>query len=407
MQNVVIFSGGRGTRSIVQALLERGDCQVTTIVNAWDDGKSTGEIRRFFDMPGPSDIRKNQEAMLPKDHPHYRFFEELYQFRFPVRAEHDAVVDALLDFATGNNDFLGAAKIKDDGVLWVLRRLVEEFLAQLARREYALGQQFDFGDCSLMNCLFAGAYELLDRDFLKAAAMMGRLAHIRGRVLPASRADMKLAAIRENGEVLCSEAEIVDGKSAIRIREIFLLNAPPDRQHLKSLTPDERLAELRSLNQEVPATEAVLQAIGAADLIIYGPGTQHSSLYPTYVLKGIPEAIARNRRAPKIMITNIARDNDIPGYTAGDLIAGTQRHLSRQMRRAIKPTDLIELVLVNRPGAPRTTHHISPEVDQTDLPGLVLIPRDYEDPSSPGKHDGRLVVESCLEVLRGSLLDTV
>ena len=132
MQKVVIFSGGRGTRSIVHALLERKDCQVTTIVNAFDDGKSTGEIRRFFDMPGPSDIRKCQETMLLKDHPHSRFFEELYRFRFSVGVEHDSVVDALLEFATGGDDFLGAAKIEDDGVLWVLRRLVEALSSVVA-----------------------------------------------------------------------------------------------------------------------------------------------------------------------------------------------------------------------------------------------------------------------------------
>jgi 2-phospho-L-lactate transferase/gluconeogenesis factor (CofD/UPF0052 family) len=60
MLNVVVLNGGRGAASIIPALLCREGLNVTSVVNAYDDGKSTGEIRRFFDMLGPSDIRKVQ-----------------------------------------------------------------------------------------------------------------------------------------------------------------------------------------------------------------------------------------------------------------------------------------------------------------------------------------------------------
>ena len=64
MINIVIFNGGRGGTSIIPSLVSNPDIKLTSIVNAYDDGKSTGEIRDFFNMLGPSDIRKVQELML-------------------------------------------------------------------------------------------------------------------------------------------------------------------------------------------------------------------------------------------------------------------------------------------------------------------------------------------------------
>ena len=66
MLNVVVINGGRGASTLIPKLLDKENLYVTSIVNAYDDGKSTGEIRRFFSMLGPSDIRKVQELLLPK-----------------------------------------------------------------------------------------------------------------------------------------------------------------------------------------------------------------------------------------------------------------------------------------------------------------------------------------------------
>ena len=42
MLNVVILNGGRGASTIIPSLLERQRLHVTSVVNAYDDGKSTG-----------------------------------------------------------------------------------------------------------------------------------------------------------------------------------------------------------------------------------------------------------------------------------------------------------------------------------------------------------------------------
>ena len=57
---VVLFSGGRGSRALAQQLVGSDRVDVTLVINGYDDGASTGEVRRFLgDCLGPSDFRKN------------------------------------------------------------------------------------------------------------------------------------------------------------------------------------------------------------------------------------------------------------------------------------------------------------------------------------------------------------
>ena len=84
MINVVVFNGGRGAGSFIPELFTDQNINLTSIVNAYDDGKSTGEIRDFFDMLGPSDLRKVQELMLPKNDTYYKPNLALFRYRFPI-----------------------------------------------------------------------------------------------------------------------------------------------------------------------------------------------------------------------------------------------------------------------------------------------------------------------------------
>src|SRR3954471_20053832 len=57
---VVLFSGGRGSGALMRQLISRAGVSLTIAINGYDDGASTGEVRRFLgDALGPSDFRKN------------------------------------------------------------------------------------------------------------------------------------------------------------------------------------------------------------------------------------------------------------------------------------------------------------------------------------------------------------
>ena len=104
MLNIVILNGGRGAASIIPVLLARQGLSVTSVVNAYDDGKSTGAIRRFFGMLGPSNIRKVQELMLPQDDPDYAANLNVFRFRFPEGIENADAIAQLQSFASGRSE---------------------------------------------------------------------------------------------------------------------------------------------------------------------------------------------------------------------------------------------------------------------------------------------------------------
>ena len=61
---VVLFSGGRGSGMLSKQLLRDPRVRVTLAINGYDDGASTGEVRRFLgDALGPSDFRKNASRL--------------------------------------------------------------------------------------------------------------------------------------------------------------------------------------------------------------------------------------------------------------------------------------------------------------------------------------------------------
>ena len=61
---ILLINGGRGAKQIIPELTKHKKFKVTSLVNAYDDGQSTGEIRKFFNILGPSDIRKVNQLFL-------------------------------------------------------------------------------------------------------------------------------------------------------------------------------------------------------------------------------------------------------------------------------------------------------------------------------------------------------
>src|SRR5688572_22499869 len=86
--NVVLFSGGRGTASISEALVTHPQIQLTILVNAYDDGLSTGRLRRFIPgMLGPSDVRKNLSRLIGETDSSDRAMRFLLEYRLPAPME--------------------------------------------------------------------------------------------------------------------------------------------------------------------------------------------------------------------------------------------------------------------------------------------------------------------------------
>jgi 2-phospho-L-lactate transferase/gluconeogenesis factor (CofD/UPF0052 family) len=398
MLNVVILNGGRGAASLIPALLARQGVHLTSVVNAYDDGKSTGEIRRFFGMLGPSDIRKVQELMLPHEDYDYTSNKHLFQYRYPVIADREQAIRELHAFAKGHSEEIVGATFKNEKVRSALRTFVYEFLAGLQAIEKVEGAQFVFDDCSIMNCIYAGAFLKFHRNIEQATIFIDRLFKLRGTVLPTSIEDKKLVALRESGEMLYSEAEIVELRSNVRIDRIYLLDRPLQKQGFDSLSLSEKRYYLQRHHCYVAVSPSVRLALQQADIIVYSAGTQHSSLYPTYLSSGLAESIAVNKLALKVFVTNIGADYETPTYKASDYIRGAHRYLNLSDSRSYGMSELFDAVLINRSSTQRGDSYV--EYDEegfSDIP-IRRILDCFESPESPGKHDGSFVVRTILDL---------
>ena len=81
---VCLFCGGRGSAALVRDLLRRPDVELSLLVNAYDDGLSTGALREFIPgMLGPSDFRKNMSYLLDLYSAEQYALQRLFEYRMP------------------------------------------------------------------------------------------------------------------------------------------------------------------------------------------------------------------------------------------------------------------------------------------------------------------------------------
>ena len=81
---VVLFTGGRGSSVLSRELIRSERIALTLAINGYDDGLSTGEVRRFLgDCLGPSDFRKNASRLATELHTCDERLIKLLDLRFP------------------------------------------------------------------------------------------------------------------------------------------------------------------------------------------------------------------------------------------------------------------------------------------------------------------------------------
>lgn len=376
--SVVVFSGGRGSSVLSRELIARRDVRLTLAINGYDDGLSTGEVRRFLgDSLGPSDFRKNASLLARTLGSCDPALIDLLDVRLPEGATRDTALARLRDVAEPR-----------------LRERLQAFEDELARS----GRPFDFNDCSVGNLVFAGCFLRAGRRFNAAVddycALLGLPPGLVDNVSDGT--DAYLVAVDLGDRLLASEADIVDAKRRNRIKDIFLIGRRLDEAEAEALArlgPAEMTARLRSLEREIPVNPRLLDRIAAADIIVYSPGTQHSSLFPSYLTKGLSPALAANLTAIKLLITNIQADAEIPDTTAVEIIERAIYYLQEKGTRAVPAPCLITHYVMNDPRASEEAVPYVPlgRLDSIEDPRLVRI-GNYED-GVTGRHDAAKVLE--------------
>jgi 2-phospho-L-lactate transferase/gluconeogenesis factor (CofD/UPF0052 family) len=411
--NVVLFSGGSGTQSITEAFLKHPQISLTILINAYDDGHSTGRLRRFIPgMLGPSDVRKNINRLMPQSDERHRALRFLSDHRLPVGMEHPRGMDfvqriAKSEWSCQSPDLTAKFEQLSIKQARTFAGFFQTFF-EYAAEQAAQGNRFDFTDCALGNILFAGCYLKEDRDFNSTVDAFAPFYEIESRLLNITQGEnLFLIARKQDGDVLWSEAEIVSAQNPSKIDDIFLIDENLYRCAVAQSPVDigeflARAVRTPSINPEAK------QALESADVIVYGPGTQHSSLFPSYITRGVAEAIVRNQTADKILISNIRRDFDMQEEDAGDLARKFLAALSRKGEVAIHWKDAVTHSFFQNQDRQQQTgqHHgvasyIPFDAATFSFPLESVTLRDWED--QEGRHAGGFVLDELQQIVQSRI----
>ncbi|MET0424798.1 MAG: uridine diphosphate-N-acetylglucosamine-binding protein YvcK [Actinoplanes sp.] len=264
---VVAFGGGHGLSASLRALRRCSrevELDITAVVTVGDDGGSSGRLRAERDaLLPPGDLRQALAA-LAADEPTDQRTAALLQYRFA------AVPPA------GGGDPAGG---RSDPLVG-----------------HAVG-----------NLLLLGLMEMLGDPVVAldhAAAMVGA----QGRVLPMARhkvgieADVRGADPEQPGEVVT-----VRGQHAVAVAH----------GHVEAV---------RIAPSDPPTCPQVINAIAAADWLIFGPGSWYTSVLPHLMVPGLAAAITASP-ASRLVTLNLAADNETLGLSVADHLAALHWYL--------------------------------------------------------------------------------
>lgn len=402
MPAIVLFSGGRGSATILRAALAVPNSNVTVVINGYDDGLSTGAIRHLVGgFLGPSDFRKTISNVSLGAGPSRQALAHVLETRL------------------GQSELAQLWKTPEIGALTSLRnyvpdlsvkilRDVELFIQGFRSQHQTLDRLFEFAsEIALGNLVFAGAFEMYDRDFNKAVRQVNDAFTPELRILNVTDGtNLYLSAIKESGETLWDEASIVGPQDSTQIVDLMLTTLPLRdlaRTTFSTEVPDIR--RLSALTVTPSPNDEAIEAILNADAIIYGPGTQHSSLFPSYMTGGIGEAIRLSMAQRKILVMNLADDHDIGAENALSLVEKFHSYMSRGGEISIPLNQLASDILVTRDFMDRSSREVMVDFgSQCRATGIRLALGNWS--LNQATHHGQYVVQVSLSEFRAKSYTT-
>ncbi len=404
MIEVVVFTGGRGSAVLSRRLLTHPEIRLTLAINGYDDGASTGEVRRFLgDALGPSDFRKNASRAAEATRSCSDALVQLLDARIPESASPDEIHRCLARLSHGCTPCDGVVAdgvdLPPDEARRVAARLAT-FLDALA----ASDRMFRFSDSAIGNLVFAGSYLRCRRRFNEAVddycALLGLPPGLVENVTDGSNA--WLVALDVEGRVLGTEEAIVDSRHANRIADIFLIDhalSAVEIEQLSASGPSSAQAFFAAHEARPALNPRFAERIDNADVIVYAPGTLHSSLFPSYLTPHLGDRIAGNLRAVKLLVTNLRYDAEIAGESAVSLVERALFYLSEKGTRWRPSPCLITHYLLNDPSQAEDAAPYVPlgQLKALEDPRLVRI--GYFEDGVSGRHDAAAVFEPFIESL--------
>lgn len=292
-RSAVAIGGGTGLPVVLRGLLAAG-FDTTAVVTVADDGGSSGHLRRELGMLPPGDIRNCLVALAEPESE----LAAVFQYRFPAG-------EGLAGHALGN--------------------------------------------------LIIAALADIEGGFAEAVDAAGRLLNVRGRVLPATLADVVLSGRDRDGRLVIGQAKVAetDGPIArVCLEPAGVAGYPP-----------------------------ALDAIRNADVVVIGPGSLFTSIIPNFLVDGVTEALTHSD-ARVVYVCNVA---NMRGETAGMDAAD---HVDALVAHGLGGS--IDVVLVDEPTSAERLHAVKTGPAQRariQAEGISVVSADLVDPADPARHD--------------------
>jgi uncharacterized cofD-like protein len=312
--HVVAIGGGSGLAVALRGLKARVGEEIGSlqaVVTVTDDGGSSGRLRRDFGVLPPGDIRNCLVALADDED----LLARLFQYRF-----------------TNGEGLSGHS----------------------------------FGN------LLLTALTGITGDFYQAVLTAETILSVKGRILPATLADVRLSARGLSGRHY-------DGESAVGLSA-----EPLDLLRLEPSAP----AAFR------PAVDAIL----AADVVVLGPGSLYTSILPNLLIPGIGRAVRETEARVVLPLNLMTQPGESDGLGAADHLRALEQHTE---------PGLVDVVLVHRGLLPAERLAAYRELGAAPvwregerLDGARVEERDLLAPGELIRHDPARLAEAVLDIAR-------
>ena len=307
---IVAIGGGTGLGVLLRGLKEYTN-NITAVVTVADDGGSSGRLREELGLMPPGDIRQCLAALADSE----SLMQDVMEYRF-------------------------------------------------SRGQGLQGH-------SLGNLLIAAMTDLNQGNFERGVNDLSGVLRVRGRILPSTLTDVRLAAQMTDGSIVRGESRIRSAGKRI----------------------DRVLIEPRYVAANAEAVKELL----AADMIVLGPGSVHTSVLPNLLVGDIAAAV-RASSAVKIYVCNVATE---PGETDGYSLADHVTSLTSNVGPSLFQYTLVNnfTTLGVQPGSGSRIVDCDPAVQVELLEmGVQAVMADVVDHNDPRHHDSVTLAVALMEL---------
>ncbi len=247
---------------------------------------------------------------------------------------------------------------------------IRKCIAALAKNESDILDLFNFRfkkgfgiSGHSMGNLFLSALTEQTGSFERAVEKASEILNIMGKVIPATLEDIHLGAEFVDGIRIMGQVKISQYGYKMRIKELFL-------------------------SKDATANPRALDAIKKADIILVGPGSLFSSIFPSFLLRDFKKEFQESK-AKKIYIANVSTERgETDDFKLSDHLNEVERYIGE-----------VDLALANNKMFPQGVgdRYVEPvEVDVVD--GRIKL-FNLADVKNPLFHDSKNLAEKIVKII--------